>query len=70
MKRQVLLAENENTAIISFRGSESTADLITNSQTFEPVSHAEYFNGKALMCINIGLTQNSTDLAFTNLAYY
>ena len=40
---EVLLGESENIAFIIFRGSDTAADLLTNSQTMEPASHSFYF---------------------------
>ena len=42
---EVLLAETRETAVIAFRGTESRADMITNSQAYESVRHSRYFNG-------------------------
>ena len=40
---EVLLGESDNVAVIVFRGSDTAADLFTNSQTMEPASHSFYF---------------------------
>ena len=40
---EVLLGESDNIAFIIFRGSDTAADLLTNSQTMEPASHSFYF---------------------------
>ena len=40
---EVLLGESETTAVIAFRGSDTAADLFTNSQTMEPAMHSYYF---------------------------
>lgn len=40
---EVLLGESSTTAVIIFRGSDSAADLFTNSQTMEPAAHSFYF---------------------------
>ena len=41
---EVLLAESTHQAIIVFRGSDSAADFVTNSQTMEPAVHSKYFH--------------------------
>ena len=54
---EVLLGESETTAFIVFRGSDSAADLITNSQTLEPATHSNYFgsqNGKFHFALHLG----------------
>ena len=43
---EVLLGESSTTAVIVFRGSDSAADLFTNSQTMEPAAHSYYFGAK------------------------
>lgn len=43
---EVLLGESETTAFIIFRGSDSAADLVTNSQTLEPATHSNYFGSQ------------------------
>ena len=43
---EVLLGESETTAVIVFRGSDSAADLFTNSQTMEPAAHSYYFGAQ------------------------
>lgn len=43
---EVLLGESETTAVIVFRGSDSAADLFTNSQTMEPAVHSYYFGAQ------------------------
>lgn len=43
---EVLLGESETTAFVVFRGSDSAADLITNSQTLEPAIHSNYFGSQ------------------------
>ena len=40
---EVLLGESENIAVVVFRGSDTAADLFTNSQTMEAASHSFYF---------------------------
>ena len=51
---EVLLGESSTSAVIIFRGSDSAADLFTNSQTMEPAAHSFYFGameGKLLYLI-------------------
>lgn len=43
---EVLLGESKTTAVIVFRGSDSAADLFTNSQTMEPAAHSYYFGAQ------------------------
>jgi hypothetical protein len=43
---EVLLGESKTTAVIVFRGSDSAADLFTNSQTMEPAVHSFYFGAQ------------------------
>jgi hypothetical protein len=43
---EVLLGESKTTAVIVFRGSDSAADLFTNSQTMEPATHSYYFGAQ------------------------
>ena len=44
---EVLLGESATTAVIIFRGSDTAADLFTNSQTMEPALHSYYFGSQA-----------------------
>lgn len=55
---EVLLGESSTTAVIIFRGSDSAADLFTNSQTMEPAAHSFYFGAMEgeLQCLIILLS--------------
>ena len=52
---ELLVAESEDSVAIAFRGSDSPADLVTNSQTMEPVTHSAYFRNCSLGAVHRGM---------------
>ena len=65
---EVLLAESTEYAAIIFRGSDSPADLVTNSQTMERVGHSKIFGEFAVGSIHRGML-NAYSRVDTGLVY-